>query len=505
MVKTRLPTWQNNLIFFGLICFMVLVYYLFQIQQARKILGKHLLSHAKLVSEVVTYTARGAVLSKELLDELMTSFLGNTARFIAYLDSIEPFREEELSSLAKEIGLSCISIKRNGSETISKTLCPHFRDRMYSQKIGLDHDKNLHRYLYGHKEDDLFITLAVSAAKIEDLQAQTGLSQVMAHIAEVPEIRSVQLLPLAGKEGISFFQKRKERLAKAVLPFDNQTVEIVLEVTDLSKMVSRLWLDFFIFGFGLAFFGLGLSYLLYRQQMAHIRQIKEFEDSLSKQRQVAVIGRIAATVAHEIRNPLNVISMGLQRLRLESTNLEHEEQQVIDIIQREVSRMDERVEDLLGLAKPRPPKPEPVDFHSLVEDILLLYEKELKVRKIKLTRDIRPGRKIHLDHDQMIQLIENILKNAIEAQESGGFVDVSVFQREGFQFFVVRNGGVKLSPHEADSLLEPYFTTKPKGTGLGLYISARIARAHGGDISFQFPREGVIEVTVSLKNLLEDA
>ena len=193
-----------------------------------------------------------------------------------------------------------------------------------------------------------------------------------------------------------------------------------------------------------------------------------------------------------------------QRIQLEVGDLNQDTHHFINVIQKEITRVNESVENLLSYAKVRLPQPKQIAFCSLVEDIFSLYEGELKARAIKHTLDIRPGRAFNLDPDEMAQLIENLIKNSIDAQPEGGFVHIRVFQKEDTQFMSIKNAGFNLSAKEIKHLLEPYFTTKIKGTGLGLYISSRIARAHRGDIDLQIPEEGIIEATVSLRDILED-
>ncbi|MGA1868358.1 MAG: sensor histidine kinase [bacterium] len=504
MIKAKLPTWKNSLIFFGLICAMVMVYYLFQIQHARRILNQHILDHAHLVSTIVKHTAQGAVLSKELFDELMTSFLGNTARFIAYLDDIEPFEDEELHALATELGLSCIYIERRDKVRVSHPSCAQFLKKNCSPERGVVHDLESHLYVCSYKENTMCISLAVSAIGIEDLQFKTGLTNVISHITKVPGIKRITLLPSYETNKISFFEQHNERLAKVTIPLEKKSLEVELAVGSLAEMVGRLWRDFFIFGVGLAFLGIVLSYLIYRQQMEHIYQIRKFEDSLSKEREVAAIGRAAATIAHEIRNPLNAISMGIQRIQLEVVDLDQETLHFLTVIQKEITRVNESVENLLSYAKVRVPKPRQIAFGVLLQDIFSLYEGELKARAIKYTLDIQPGRSFNLDPDEMAQLIENLIKNAIDAQPDGGFVHIKVFQKQNTQFMSIKNAGFNCEHTELKHLLEPYFTTKSEGTGLGLYISYRIARAHRGDITLQIPEEGVLEATVSLMDIVED-
>ena len=134
----------------------------------------------------------------------------------------------------------------------------------------------------------------------------------------------------------------------------------------------------------------------------------------------------------------------------------------------------------------------------LVEDMLALYTPRCEALALQISRRVTFRKPIHADPDLLGQVVENLLKNAIEAQPRGGFLHVEVDSQDQNACFRVKNQGFSLNLEEADRILEPYFTTKADGTGLGLTIARRIVEAHGGYMSARITEPGVLEVSVCL-------
>ncbi len=107
-------------------------------------------------------------------------------------------------------------------------------------------------------------------------------------------------------------------------------------------------------------------------------------------------------------------------------------------------------------------------------------------------------REIQGDPDFLRQVIDNLLRNAVEAQPEGGYVDIAIEEKGDFTELRVRNGGFSLPAEDAELILAPYFTTKTRGTGLGLAISERLVKAHGGRIEVSLPLEDALEIRVYL-------
>ena len=225
---------------------------------------------------------------------------------------------------------------------------------------------------------------------------------------------------------------------------------------------------------------------------------RQYERQLSKEREDAVLGRAAAAIAHEVRNPLNAIAMGLQRLQIEAEDLGSEHRQLLSLMLDSVQRANGIVADLLQYSRPQRPHKEPFCLARTLEDMLTLYKPlctdlGIVVRERILFREPALG-----DADLLKQVMENLLRNAIEAQPCGGFLEVELRGEEREVVLAVRNGGFSLPRDEAVRIFEPYFTTKAQGTGLGMPIALRIVRAHGGHMDVQTNGNDHVKISVRL-------
>jgi signal transduction histidine kinase len=460
------------------------------------------------VAEVIDLSARGAVLSQRVAEEILEALLGNTARFVDYLDNIEPFTPEELSAFAQESGLVGIRIFGEKNRYVEGP-ANWLQDRTFNCMAAarLEHRAKIGLYLFSWPRKDApgCVVLGIKDKKIASLKEHLGLENVIKTISELPGIRYVKIgSPIAEREvpeinpAVAIIQVGDSQVAEARLPFGGKELVVGVDAGYLASAIQRLWRDFFVFGAALALLGTFLSLILYRQQAYHLSQVKSFERRISKEREDASLGRAAAGIAHEIRNPLNALGMGLQRLQLEGDELREEHRHLVALMMDAIHRADSSVRGLLNYARPQMPDQKPMRLDLLVKRTLALYMPRCEALHIQVTQRIDFKETISADPELLGQVIENLLRNAIEAQPDGGFLHLEV-GRKGMEVHLkIRNGGAALPAEETDRIFEPYFTTKAEGTGLGLTISQRIIQAHGGRLEVNTPEAGILEMTVYL-------
>jgi two-component system sensor histidine kinase HydH len=228
---------------------------------------------------------------------------------------------------------------------------------------------------------------------------------------------------------------------------------------------------------------LGMSVIFYTQHR-HMGEVKRLEEEMARGERLATVGNLAAAVAHEIRNPLNAVSMGMQRLRVEFAPAPRDEYlRLIDLVQGEVRRLNTIVEEFLSLARPMPLKPVPIDVAALLDEVLGLVDSEARGGGITVAREIADGLPaLHADRDRVKQVLLNLVLNAIQAMPSGGTLEVRAGATGGRLTVTVADTGSGIAPEVLPKVFEPYVTTKAKGLGLGLAIARRIVEAHGGSI-----------------------
>lgn len=206
------------------------------------------------------------------------------------------------------------------------------------------------------------------------------------------------------------------------------------------------------------------------------------EEKLTRAEHLAEIGQLAASLAHEIKNPLAGISGAIQIMR-ETMEDGDPHRPIAGAILAQIKRLDATVKDLLQYARPIPPQVRPVDLDEIVTRVLSVLREEPAVRNVEIVRaDPSPDHVVRGDDGQLEQLLMNLIINAAHASEPGGRVEVSLSPEDDMMRLVIEDRGEGMSSDVCAQAFDPFFTTKAKGTGLGLSICRRIVEAHGGQI-----------------------
>ena len=219
-----------------------------------------------------------------------------------------------------------------------------------------------------------------------------------------------------------------------------------------------------------------------------LSEIKHLEAELRHKDRFAAIGQVVAGVAHEIRNPLFGITSVAQILKQE-VDFTPSHRELVEAMFSETQRLNALVTDLLVFGAPSRLERQPTDLHQLLEAACHLYVGEVRGRSIHLHKSYDPSLPPLLaDHDKLTQVILNLLKNALEATPPGGTITVGTRvqptreKAEQVEVFISDTGsGIPAEDH--DRIFDLFFTTKPRGTGLGLPICRRIVEDHGGSIA----------------------
>jgi two-component system, NtrC family, sensor histidine kinase PilS len=225
-----------------------------------------------------------------------------------------------------------------------------------------------------------------------------------------------------------------------------------------------------------------------------LTEIKALEAQAKRAERLATLGQLAAAMAHEIRNPLAAISGSVEMLEMLAT-LTDDERALMQIILREVGRLNELITQFLDYSKPRSLRLEQVDVEVLIEDVLTLCRHRAPGVTLELVRQDEARAEVRADREALQQVIWNLLNNAVEAMsplegqgEPAGAVRVELGWEEALLRIAVEDDGEGIPEALREQLFEPFFTTKAKGTGLGLAIIARLIEDHGGVITLEPPQ-----------------
>jgi signal transduction histidine kinase len=210
-------------------------------------------------------------------------------------------------------------------------------------------------------------------------------------------------------------------------------------------------------------------------------------------RHLRELGRAAAGLAHETRNPLGLIRGWTQRLAESELSVPDRKRQS-DMVLEECDRVTARINQFLAFARPAEFVPQAVEVRELAEELTVLLEPDIEARHLKLDFEgVTAGTTIQADREQLRQALFNLLQNAIQFASDPGIVTISLKREtDGTYRLAVADDGPGPPPDDVESLFEPYFTSRPGGTGLGLAIVQRIAAAHGWQVGYSPRWVGVL-------------
>ncbi len=214
------------------------------------------------------------------------------------------------------------------------------------------------------------------------------------------------------------------------------------------------------------------------------RKLQEQERDLLRAEQLAAVGQLAAGVAHEVRNPLTGVKLLLQAAARTHAPAALTPDR-LDVLLREVARIERTVQGLMDFARTPPPDRRPHDLRALAADAAEVARARAEAKSVALrlaVPDAPLGAAV--DRDQMLSLLTNLLSNAVDATPPGGEVVLrAAAGPDGGAVVEVADSGPGIDPAVAGRLFTPFATTKPTGTGLGLTVARRVARDHGGTLT----------------------
>lgn len=300
---------------------------------------------------------------------------------------------------------------------------------------------------------------------------------------------------LANNPQMAAIQEEMNRLAEMRLVYVVQ-----LDFEQFTSSLRRQFLQVVILSIVTLLVGIGgaLSYMTLRGLRGSQQSLGQLEKELQRSERLAALGKMAAGVAHELRNPLSSIK-GLAVLLQSHLSASGKDAETAEMLVKEVERLNRSIGELLDYAKPGQLKREPTAIAEVIRKTVSLIQVDAESYGISITLgladDLPP---VQVDPDKLNQVLLNLLLNALQAMPDGGELSVRTAREGRMLVIAITDSGVGISPENLQRVFDPYFTTKSDGTGLGLAMSAKIVEEHGGVITISSVPDEHTEVRVLL-------
>jgi signal transduction histidine kinase len=254
---------------------------------------------------------------------------------------------------------------------------------------------------------------------------------------------------------------------------------------------------------------IGLLTRSFNDMVDQLRRAREREQELNRLERFTALGQLAGGLAHEIKNPLNFISLALDQLRARyARQLSHDSEgfvRQLQLMKDEVRRLSELVQSFLQYGRPIEIRTAPTDVRTLVDGVLAISESKMKSQGIEVVEDADGVPTVlEVDAEKLRTCFMNVVANAVQAMPDGGRMRIEFRRDNGSMRIVFADTGQGIRPEAISHIFEPFFTTKREGIGLGLFLSKAIVERHGGTISIE-PNQPAPGTTVTFTFPYTDA
>ncbi len=232
---------------------------------------------------------------------------------------------------------------------------------------------------------------------------------------------------------------------------------------------------------------IGLLTRSFNEMLSQLRHAREREAEFNRLERFTALGQLAGGLAHEIKNPLNFISLAVDQLRARygsQITQDHDSfMRQIGMMKEEIRRLSELIQNFLHYGRPIEIHPAPTDLRAVVRDVLALSESKLRSQAIEVIEEgLESPPILNVDGEKIRTCFVNVVANATQAMPDGGELRIGFAHNDSQLLVTFSDTGAGIDPEVAGHVFEPFFTTKREGIGIGLFLSRAIVESHGGTI-----------------------
>ncbi len=492
------------------------------------------------LSAIIQKSAVNSILSNDLLEDEIVERLLTTLHLIDHLDEEGFVTNAYLKEFAEDDKLYRIHIFDSQGKKVYSSTENHLqvpsppeidsvlsgeRDKMV---LGVRTASGEPGQRFGvaiHRSKGGAILANIDARQILDFRKEIGIGSLINSIAEdavvnyiaiqdslgilaasenVDSLSSFQSDPFLGEVSQSqgfrwrILERGELKLFESVRPFaiagtsyglirigmnyePIRAIEIVAMRQTAIRLVILLLVGFVLFAFSIAAQNVNL---LEKEKQKITEDVYRLQADLRQKERLSAMGELAAGVAHEIRNPLNAISMTVQRLGREFPPAENagEQLQLIRIVRKEIDRIGNIIRQFLQFARPQSLHLQDGQLDETLNRVLELYRSKLGSHDIRLEWNPVKSIRARYDEEKISQVFVNLIENAVQAMPGGGELHCRMDRQHNKIRVIFRDTGTGIEEQNLDKIFNLYFTTKADGTGLGLAQVYQIVAEHGGSI-----------------------
>lgn len=210
------------------------------------------------------------------------------------------------------------------------------------------------------------------------------------------------------------------------------------------------------------------------------------------------LGVLSSGLAHELRNPLTSIKTFINLIPLKMNN-DNFKQELMNIVPKELNRLDDLISSMLNYSKPKKPNPRMVLLDNVLDEIVTLFRKKFNENKINIIRK-NTHTYLYVDESQLKQILINVILNSIDAIEDNGFIEIDTYTLDKKNTIIISDNGPGIPKEVINKMFEPFYSSKNTGFGIGLTITDRLIRENKGDISIESEIGEGTKVIINLPN-----